>query len=265
MRSITLLNEKGGVGKSTLATTIAAGLALKGHRVVMIDADAQANATIAFGLQKEPGFYDLVVRNAQWRDILRVVPPERYAIPDEVSQVSGQLMVVPSNLETRAIALNISDAFAVLNRVQQLRQAVDFVVIDTAPTPSLLHASIYMTTDWILYPTRCETWSFDGLKESLSHREQFNPVRQQHQLPPVNIAGIVPTMYKKKTLEHRENLERLQQAFGDLVWSPIEDRTLWAEAASARRPVFSFAPETKAAREAWEIVNRVEAILHEPA
>lgn len=218
---------------------------------------------MAFGLQKEPGFYDLVVHNAQWRDVLCVVPPERYTIPDDATQVSGQLLVVPPNLETRSIALNISNAFAVFKRVQQLREAVDFAVFDTAPTPSLLHASIYMTTDWILYPTRCETWSFEGLKESLAHREQFNPVRQQHQLSPVEIAGIVPTMYKKKTLEHRENLARLQSAFGELVWPPIEDRTLWAEATSARRPIFSFAPDTRAAQEAWELVNRVETALHE--
>ena len=63
MKTITLLNEKGGVGKTTLATHLAAGLALKGSRVIMIDTDPQANATSAFALPKQPEFHDLMVRN----------------------------------------------------------------------------------------------------------------------------------------------------------------------------------------------------------
>ena len=77
MKVITLLNEKGGVAKTTMAVHAAAGLAIKGYKVVLIDADAQGHATIALGRQKEPGFYDLIVRGAPFDKVLRRINPER--------------------------------------------------------------------------------------------------------------------------------------------------------------------------------------------
>ena len=141
---------------------------------------------------------------------------------------------MPSNIETRSIAGNISDAFTVLKRFNQLRNAIDFVFFDTSPTPSLLHSSIYMATDGIIYPTKCEAWSFDGLRESLTHKDQFSPIRQQYNLNDIKVLGVVPTMYRGRTLEHQDNLRRLQDTFGSLVWKPLPVRTIWTEV--AQRP-----------------------------
>lgn len=263
MKIITLLNEKGGVGKTTVATHIAAGLAIRGNRVVLVDADPQGHATIAFGLNKEPGFYDLIVRNAPFQKVLRPVPAERFNVPDEANNTKGQLLLVPSNIETRSIAGNISDAFTVLKRFNQLRNAIDYVIFDTSPTPSLLHSSIYMATDGIIYPTKCEAWSFDGLRESFSHKDQFGPIRQQYNLPDIQVLGIIPTMYRAKTLEHQENYKRLQETFGNIIWQPLPVRTIWAEVASARRTVFSLAPGTATEQDAWGLIDQLEAKIYE--
>jgi len=263
MKIITLLNEKGGVGKTTLATHFAAGLAIRGHRVILVDADPQGHATIAFGLRKEPGFYDLIVRNAPFQKVLRLVPPERYNLPDDAAHTEGQLLVLPSNIETRSIAGNISDAFTVLKRFQQLRKAIDFIFFDTSPTPSLLHSSIYMATDGIIYPTKCEAWSFDGLRESLTHKDQFSPIRRQYHLSDIKVLGVVPTMYRGRTLEHQDNLRRLQDMFGKLVWQPLPVRTIWAEVTSARRTVFSLAPKSSTAADAWRLVDKLEERVYE--
>ena len=107
MNVITLLNEKGGVGKTTLATHIAAGLAIKGYRVVLIDSDPQGNATSAVGLEKRPNFYDLTVRNDSWRDVLGTVHPDVYGEPHEAPK--GQLLAVSGNKESRNIANMIGD------------------------------------------------------------------------------------------------------------------------------------------------------------
>src|SRR5690606_35498477 len=136
MKVITLLNEKGGVAKTTMAIHAAAGLAIKGYRVVIIDADAQGHATIALGRQKGPGFYDLIVRDAPFDQVLRHISPERYATREMAENMKGDLLLVPSNVETRSISHNISDAFAVLKRVMQIRDAIDCVIFDTSPTPS---------------------------------------------------------------------------------------------------------------------------------
>ena len=72
MKTITLLNEKGGVGKTTLAIHIAAGLAIRGKRVVLVDADAQANSTSQLQIAEAPGIHDLLVREAEWNDVLKL-------------------------------------------------------------------------------------------------------------------------------------------------------------------------------------------------
>ncbi len=259
MKVIALTNEKGGVGKTTIALHLAAGLAIRGYRVVIVDSDPQGHATISLGLKKEPGLYDLLVRSSPFKDVLRVPSPERYQVPEQPPK--GQLYAVPSNVETRSIPMQISDAFAVEDRFRELDGAVDVVVFDTSPTPSLLHGSIYLATDAIIYPTKCEFLSFDGLVESLTHREMIQPTRKRWGLENIEIMGIVPTMYRSATLVHQENLNKLRARFGKLVWPEIAMRTTWAEASSVGQLVYRFAPDSSAAREAWGIVDRVEMSL----
>jgi chromosome partitioning protein len=259
MNVITLLNEKGGVGKTSLAIHIAAGLAIRGYQVVLADADPQGHATLSLGVNKEPGLYDLLVRGAPFKEVLRVAPPERYQMPDYAPK--GQLYVIPSNVETRSIPIQISDAFAVEDRFRELENIIDVVIFDTSPTPSLLHGSIYLATDAILYPTKCEFLSFDGLIESLTHREMIQPTRERWGLSNIEIMGIVPVMYRSATLVHQENLNKLKARFGKLVWPEIAMRTIWAESSTVGQLVYRFAPESSATREIWGLVDRVEMAL----
>jgi len=256
MHVITLLNEKGGVGKTTVATHIGAGLAVKGYRVIIADADPQGHATVSLGMNKEPGLYDLLVRDASFNDVLRRVPDTNFQIPK--TPVKGALYVIPSNVETRAIPMMTSDGLIVLKRFNELQDAIDIVIFDTSPTPSLLHASIYMATNSIVYPTECEYLSLDGLRESLKHREELQPTRKQWGLGSLEVMGIVPTKYRQKTVLHQQNLQTLRNSFGTKVWQPLALRTVWGEASLMRRSVFNFAPDSRAAHEAWNIVGRVE-------
>lgn len=264
MRVITLLNEKGGVGKTTVATHIAAGLAIKGHRVLLVDADPQGHATVMFGLAKEPGLYDLLVRNVAYQKVLKPISPELYEIPG--TPVAGRLYLLPSNVETRNIANSINNIMIFRDRFAPLENAVDMVIVDTSPTPSMLHGSIALATDAIIIPTLCEMLAFDGVRESLLHRDSFVNKKQELGLGGVGLMGIVPTRYKQQTLEHSEMLEQLVQAFGDTVWEPLQDRIIWSEAARAYRPTFSYAPGSRAADDAWKLVERVEeAITNAPS
>jgi len=262
MNVITILNEKGGVGKTTIAVTVAAGLAARGHRVLVIDADAQGHATRALGLRKYPGLCDLLVRSEQrsaedeppmdniYEYVLRAIPAERYG-----GAGASRLYVIGSNVETRNIATSISDAYALVRKLTPIMDLFDYCLIDTAPTPSLLHGAIYLATDWILYPTLCEFWSFDGLAESMAHQQAV-----QRSVRPVEVAGIVPMRVRANTLEHSENLRKLQERFGALVWQPVPERIVWAEASTYQKPVFVHDPGSEAAGHAWALVDRVEAL-----
>lgn len=256
MKVITLLNEKGGVGKTTMATHIAAGLAIKGYRVILADADPQGHATVAMGLEKEPMLHDLLVRDLPFKDALRRIKPNIYSSDDNPAK--GDLYVIPSDASARVIPLMVNDVMVVRNRFAELDKVVDYVIFDTAPTPSLLHGSIYIVTDMIIYPTKCEYLSFDGLAESFSHRQQASSTRQQFGLGEIKIAGIIPTMFRANTQADEYGLEMLRQKFSGLVWPEIPLRTVWSQASFARRVLFNFAPDSHAAADAWETVSRAE-------
>jgi chromosome partitioning protein len=258
MKVISLLNEKGGVGKTTLSTHIAAGLAIRGKRVLLIDADPQGHATVAFDLKKEPMLHDLLVRDMPFQQAVRQVSPEIYAPPGET--VKGDLLLIPSDTSTRVIPLMTSDVMIVRSRIQELENVIDVVIFDTAPTPSLLHGSIYMATDALLYPTKCEYLSFDGLMESMKHRDEASKARKYVGLDEVRVGGIIPTMYRTGTQADDYGIEILKERFGKLVWPEISLRTVWNQASFARRLLFNFAPDTKAASEAWRTVELAEAI-----
>ena len=254
MKIITLLNEKGGTGKTTLATHIAAGLAAKGQTVLLVDADPQGHATISLGHAKEPCLYDLLVRGASFQAMTRPVDSSRYALP---GQTGGGLYLLPSNIETRNISGAVGDDLWLFQeRFIGLAGQFDAVVIDTSPTPSLLHGLIYLATDYLLYPTELESLSLDGLSESIRHKSKANQARQSRELGDLHVLGVQPTMYRKTDAQDY-NLQELLKAFKQMVMPTLPQRTAWQEASVARRTVWAYRPNSKAAQEAWALVERV--------
>ncbi len=256
MKTITFLNEKGGVGKTTQAIHAAAGLAVKGHKVVLIDADPQGHATISMGLPKEAGLLNVLVNDWEFSDVLRVVNPDVYSLNGE--RPAGMLYVLPSDVGVRAIPGAIDDVTLLAARLEEIKDDIDVVIFDTSPTPSLLHSSIYLATDGILFPTECEYMSLDGLANSIGRPKNFEPHRLQINRKPIEILGIVPNKFERNTALHNKYLEMLQKRFADLAWNPIPKYTSYREASAARRMVWTLAPESKAAACAWDMVNRID-------
>ena len=239
MDVFTLLNEKGGVAKTTLAITLAAAAARDGRRVLLIDSDPQATGTLALGFKKQPAFYNLIQRGDPWGDLLQQVDNERIA-----SQVQGSMFILPGNVETRN--LSVDDAGILMDRLQELQDHFDLVVIDTAPTPSVIHILIYAATNAIIYPTQLESFSVDGIAASMKNLRRYSQYRQVNGLSEIKPIGLVPTMTNLNTNEHMANLNELKKA-GLPILRPIHRRITWSEAAAARQSIFAFAPDSLAA------------------
>lgn len=256
MNVIGLFNEKGGVGKSTIATHLAAGLALRGKRVVLIDTDPQGNATIAFGYEKSPQFYDLTVRNAPWKNVLSLVEPEKYESPNMITE--GQLFLCASNLESRNIANALERPAIIRQRVRELEGVVDFVIFDTSPTPSLLHAAITAACDYILIPTDCQAFGVkEGVASTMFH---ITEIRNEALARGIDIArplGIIPNKYQASTVLQNDILKYLSAHYGDLVLPQIPLLTTFGEAQAVERLLYAFAPKSKATKYMWDLVDGI--------
>jgi chromosome partitioning protein len=262
MQTITLLNEKGGVGKTTLAVHLAMAAAAKGMRVMLIDADPQGHASLRCGFPKAPKLYDLLVRDAGWDECAVKVPKSRFAIEGEAT---GELYLLASNVETRNISGSIDNVAKLAMRIEELREddLMDLVVIDTSPTPSLFHASIYIATDGIIFPTALAFTSFDGLNMGMLHKEGADAGRKsRYSLPPIQLLGIVPMITRLGTTEQADNLADLKKQYGDSVWADLPLRTLWTETESRALPVWQLDPRSEAVQEFWKVYSYVEGVLN---
>lgn len=261
---VTIANHKGGVGKTTTTYTLGLGLASRGYRVVMVDADAQATLTSgALGMEPEPCFYDLIVRkNVNPKDVLRPIPPEWYSVAGQPAK--GQALLIPGNTETRNVADSLSDPFAVYHAFESLLDAVDFIILDASPTESMLHPLCYVASDAVLHPTQCVEWSLDSLYKTMGYVRQTQPYRRGGGLPEIKTLGILPTMFRNGVVLQRDLLADLAENNPGLVWEPIAMRVAWQEAALDKAPVFATDPSSEAATEAWRMIDQFLAALGMP-
>jgi chromosome partitioning protein len=260
MFKIAFCNEKGGVGKTTSALTVSAGLAMKGARVLHIDADPQANSTSQLQVKESGGLYRLLVEDSDWKQVLVKPDPSAWA---ESATVSGELLLLPSHISARGLAAALeADALYLRDCLNDLDGRIDVVVFDTSPTPSLLHSFIYMACDMVVLPSLMEQMSLEGLVKSKKHIEQQGDARMRAGLPPIRIAGIQPMLYRSIN-PHKHSRGLVEQTMPGMVWDSIRDLSVWKSASKARKSIFAYSPKHDAAAEAWALVNRVIAVFDE--
>ncbi|QPC80619.1 ParA family protein [Phototrophicus methaneseepsis] len=258
------MGRKGGIGKTTGATTLASKLALQGFNTLLVDADGQGNASSTVGIEPYDGFASLVLEDVEWSDVLSLVP-ESFAGPGlrfdilSAAELQSEVEHADYNLVTQAI----------YERFQELNGIYDVIVVDTSPSITAIHTAFYYTADYILLPTMNEDDSIGSLARSIAYISKASAqASQQPGAPAVaQILGIVPQKISMRFLADRLMYRHLQQFYGAHynVLPPVMRRAAWRSARTLTQSIWTAeVPGATAARGEFEPVARLVTSLLNP-
>lgn len=257
MKTITLLNEKGGVGKTTLSTFLATEFARRGFTTLLVDADSQGHATLAVRAKRANHLHALLTTNTALDKLIVPVHPDYYAGNPE----QPTLWLLPGSSRTAELSTGL-DARLLAHRLQQVVGIFDLMIIDTSPSISDLHASFYVASDYIIYPTECTYMPMQGLIKSLKHLDTARQQLARQNIPCADILGIIPSKFNGRESVQHQNLGYLRGKYGDdLVFSPVRRLTAWEQASQLRMPVTLHDSRSQAAKDALRLADEVLAKL----
>lgn len=248
---ISMVNQKGGVGKTTSTISLGASLAAYGRKVLLIDFDPQGALSVALGLH--PDRLDLTIYN---------LLTERDCHVGDVLVNTGveNLDLIPSNIDLSAAEVQLVNEVAREHILQRALAPVmdeyDYILIDCSPSLGLLTLNALAASKGVIIPLQCEYFALRGVKLLTDTIEKV----QDRINPDLVIIGILATMYDPRTLHSREVLESVQGRFGELVFETQITRTVkFADASVAGEPITAFAAGSPAAKSYLSLARELVA------
>jgi chromosome partitioning protein len=244
-RVYAVVNQKGGVGKTTTAVNVGAGLAQGGHKVLLIDLDAQGNATSGLGVDKntigDPGnparasTYDVLVDGLPIKDAI---------VPMSLQNLS----LLPSNIDLAGADLELSGR---LSREHVLREALepvradfDYILVDAPPSLGLLTVNALVAADSLILPIQCEYYALEGVSQLM---RTVDLIRRRLN-PSLEIGLVIMTMYDNRVRTAQQVVAEVRQEFGSKVSKTVVPRNVrLSEAPSHGQPVLLYDPRSKGA------------------
>ncbi len=252
-RVIAIVNQKGGVGKTTTAVNIAAGLAIAERSTLLVDLDPQANATRALGFEADPyrlSIYEALGKIATYEEIKLEVASLPYltVVPSDHNLIGAELELI--DVEAREYQLK--------RFLDPVRSGFDYTILDCPPSLGLLTVNALAAADAVLVPVQCEYLALEGITQLMDTIGRMRAGLN----PDLEIAGILMTMYDERTNLARQVVEEVRDVFGKQVFHTVIPRNVrLGEAPSHGETIFSYDIRSRGAEAYLSLVK--ELLVHE--
>lgn len=242
-RVLAVFNHKGGTGKTTTSVSVAAGLALRGKKVLIVDSDAQGNVAVSLGASVERSLYHVLVMGLRLEDAVKKVRDNLDLLASNETLAAAELYLAGRQNRDRVLR----------DRLKGALDTYDYVVVDCSPSLSLMNQNALVFADSVLIPVACDYLSLVGVRQVLKTVKNVNSLLHH----PVQIWGVLPTFFDARAKICHEAMTTLREHFGEKCLPPVRAAIKVKEAPAQGQTIFEYAAGTNAAEDYAAVVERL--------
>jgi len=244
MRTICMINQKGGVAKTTTTISLAAGLSRKGRKVLILDLDAQGNIGVALHAQGVKDMYDFLISGTDYRECVTHLGENLDIITSKENLTKAEFILVGEQNREHILA----------NKIKEIK-GYDYIILDCSPSLGLLNQNALLAANEAMIPTSMDALGFHALKKMVLAIDSLNNVFEHD----CKVTKVIPTLYDTRLKACKEIYNNVINDYYEIVSNPIHNCSKLKEAPSKGKSIFAYAPKSRAAVDYQKLVQSVLA------